>query len=93
MQRLDKRQVRRSFAAASASYDQLASLQRRVGLELLERFPVAAGPGMDLGCGTGFLTAEILKCQDGDWLAVDIAYPMLSDARHKLAQCASVSYL
>ena len=36
---LDKRLVNRSFAAAANEYDSNAELQRKVGLQLLKRFP------------------------------------------------------
>lgn len=94
MSRLDKRQVRRSFAAATDTYDQLAGLQRKVGLELLQRFPVMAVDGVDLGCGTGFLTTELLRNQPkAAWLALDIAWPMLMAARNKLSRQTAVRYL
>lgn len=84
---LDKLRVRQSFAAAAASYDTAADLQRRVGLDLLRRFPLssAAGPVMDLGCGTGFLAGEIMNggC-DERLLAVDLVLPMLEICRRKL---------
>lgn len=83
---LDKTKIRRSFAAAAHSYDGLAGLQRRVGLELLGRFPLAAETGilLDLGSGTGFLTQELAKAAPGEQLvALDIALPMLQTSRLK----------
>ncbi|QPK65337.1 malonyl-ACP O-methyltransferase BioC [Methylomonas sp. LL1] len=83
---LDKAKVRRSFAAAADSYDGLADLQRRVGLELLRRFPLERRQGalVDLGCGTGFLTHQVASIIGGRQLiAVDIALPMLLASRRK----------
>lgn len=81
---LDKSNIRRSFGAAADSYDSSAALQRRVGMALLDKFPLqsAAGPVLDVGCGTGFLTRQ-LTMQDDDrpLLAMDIALPMLQAAR------------
>lgn len=91
---LDKRLVNRSFGAAAAQYDQHAELQRRVGLELLNRFPPLAQQGLDLGCGTGFLTQELASRRPADhWLAIDLALPMLNVCRERLRQSKGVSYL
>lgn len=86
---LAKERIKRSFAKASASYDPVATLQRQVGRGLLEgvgRIP-AGSTTVDLGCGTGFICAEILQRQavpPDRILAIDIALPMLQMARQKL---------
>lgn len=83
---LDKQRVKRSFAAAATSYDSVAELQRRVGLELLRRFPPASDVQtlLDLGSGTGFLSGEIAASGfSGQLLAADLAMPMLEVSRQK----------
>jgi malonyl-CoA O-methyltransferase len=48
--------VRRNFARAAATYDEVAVLQREVGSRMLERLDyVRIEPQrvLDLGCGTG----------------------------------------
>jgi malonyl-CoA O-methyltransferase len=59
---LDKAKIRQSFAAASLTYDGVAELQRTVGKELLDTNEPGSLSGtlLDLGCGTGFLTAKLL---------------------------------
>lgn len=82
----DKNQVKRSFSAAAAGYDEFADLQRKVGLALLEKFPVMDGqvPVLDLGCGTGFLAGRMAESSLArPLLAMDIAMPMLSAGREK----------
>jgi malonyl-CoA O-methyltransferase len=59
---LDKAKIRQSFAAASLTYDGVAALQRSVGKALLNTVNTESLTGtlLDLGCGTGFLTAKLL---------------------------------
>jgi malonyl-CoA O-methyltransferase len=82
---LEKSKVRQAFAAAAQNYDSLAELQRRVGTALLQRFPVEPGKGvlLDVGCGTGFLTHQLVSVFLGRVLALDIAWPMLQTSRQK----------
>ena len=93
---LDKGKIKQSFGAAASSYDQLAGLQRQVGRDLLSLFPPVETDGwvMDLGCGTGFLTRQLLKInQQQSLLAVDIALPMLTAARQKNSLDSQIAYL
>ena len=86
--RLDKQGIRRSFARAAEGYDDLAGLQRQVGISLLQRFPLlyTCAPVVDLGCGTGFLSRQLSVCIPDGWLlAIDIAMPMLQHAKRKAA--------
>ena len=93
---LDKNKVRQSFGAACMSYDGVAELQRTVGRQLIEKGKVAglSGAILDLGCGTGFLTGELLKSPAVEQLlALDIALPMLQTTRRKLPGYADVSFV
>lgn len=82
---LDKGKVRQSFAAAARTYDDFAELQRQVGLDLLQHFPLEVGDGpiLDVGCGTGFLTEQLCSTTSSQLLALDIALPMLQISRRK----------
>lgn len=93
---LDKVRVRSSFAAASNTYDGLAALQRSAGSTLLNQFADTAVSGkvLDLGCGTGFLTGNLLnfpRCQK--ITALDVALPMLKKTRDKFFPEANLNYL
>lgn len=96
---LDKAKIKRSFSAASLTYDSAAKLQRDTGRALLDSIDVKSCHGVivDLGCGTGFLTAELLKSMLQPNLnaivTLDIAWPMLLQARDKLGQQRQVHYV
>ncbi|MCK9637677.1 MAG: malonyl-ACP O-methyltransferase BioC [Methylobacter tundripaludum] len=91
---LDKAKIRQSFAAASVTYDGVADLQRSVGKALLDSVDKEnpAGTLLDLGCGTGFLTAG-LSARTRPIIALDIALPMLQVTRTKLIDTANVGYV
>lgn len=59
---LDRAKIKQSFAAASVTYDNVAALQRTVGKALLGANNAESLDGtlLDLGCGTGFLSAQLL---------------------------------
>jgi len=78
-QHLDKSRLRQAFSTASPSYDAVAQLQRQVGLALLANRNIEAWQGkvLDIGCGTGFLTSELLARSSAELIALDIALPKL----------------
>jgi malonyl-CoA O-methyltransferase len=85
---LDKHQVRQSFSGAAESYDSVASLQRNVGLALIKQAGAESFSGtvLDLGCGTGFISSQIMSTNDiNQMILLDIALPMLQIAQQKLA--------
>ena len=93
---LDKARIKRSFAAASVTYDSVAELQRTVGKELLHSIDTTklAGTLLDLGCGTGYLTSELLAHSDHETtIALDIALPMLQTTRCNLPDQRNVIYV
>ncbi len=93
---IDKNKVRQSFASAAKSYDGLAALQRKVGLELLNDLSGISAHKciVDIGCGTGFLTKELLKnLSITNIIAVDIALSMVEHTKDKLAGYDNISYL
>ncbi|MEY3761041.1 MAG: malonyl-[acyl-carrier protein] O-methyltransferase BioC [Pseudomonadota bacterium] len=93
---LDKARIKRSFAAASNTYDSVAELQRTVGRELLQAIDTThlKGTLLDLGCGTGFLTGELLaRSRYESMIALDIALPMLQAAQGKLVDQPNINYI
>jgi malonyl-CoA O-methyltransferase len=85
--KIDKQQARLAFARAARDYDAAAVLQREVGDRLLERLDyIHFTPTtiLDVGAGTGYCTSRLQKkFPKARLLALDIAQPMLVQARHK----------
>ena len=84
---IDKRQARRAFERAAATYDAAAELQNEVGERMLERLDyVRLKPRriLDLGAGTGRFAADLLKrYRRAEVVALDIAPAMLTHARSR----------
>jgi malonyl-CoA O-methyltransferase len=85
---IEKKQVANSFSRAAKSYDEVASLQRRVGESLCQFIPVscvnknAVEVVVDLGCGTGFFTPKLSSIfPDAQLLGVDLAEGMVNHAK------------
>jgi malonyl-CoA O-methyltransferase len=93
---IDKNKVRQSFASAAETYDGLAALQRKVGLDLLADLTGICADQciVDIGCGTGFLTRELLtNLSARKIIAVDIALSMMQITKNKLAQYEKIQYI
>ncbi|MEQ1635832.1 MAG: malonyl-ACP O-methyltransferase BioC [Methylococcales bacterium] len=88
----DKLKIRRAFAKASVSYDDFAQLQLVVANSLLHKNALTSlyGNVLDIGCGTGFLTHQLQQMGGfRQLLALDIAIPMLLQARQRLLDSAN----
>lgn len=81
--RVDKKNIRRSFGKAAASYDRFAILQREVGTQLLSQMNFETPQKiLDVGCGTGFISRHFYQ-ENNVVLALDIATDMLLYARQQ----------
>jgi malonyl-CoA O-methyltransferase len=87
---LDKRQVRKAFERAAASYDQAAVLQREVCDRMLSRLDyIKYVPDvvLDAGSGTGYGTRKLLgRYPAARILAIDIAREMHRVARPSVSR-------
>ncbi len=92
---IDKNKVRQSFSQASTYYDELALLQKKVGRDLFSKFFIERTNNIvDIGCGTGFLTYDLLEKGRAEQVtAVDLSLSMLQISRRKFEQFASVNYI
>ena len=94
--RLDKRRIKQSFAKAASTYDGVADLQRQVGRALLRSVDIEQCQGVlvDLGCGTGFLTSELVaRANYQHLIALDIAHAMLKTTQGKLDSKDAIDYV
>jgi malonyl-CoA O-methyltransferase len=88
---LKKRSIGESFSRAASTYDAAAHLQRTVADKLINFFPARKiARVLDIGCGTGFVTQQLLELSD-QVIAADLAYGMLNAAQKKSA--ASIYWL
>ena len=84
---LEKTKIKHSFSDAAKTYDSVASLQRQIGLDLLnsQALDNLQGVVLDLGCGTGFLTQELAPhCHHASLIALDLSQMMLERCREKV---------
>jgi malonyl-CoA O-methyltransferase len=92
---LDKAAIGYSFSLAAASYDRWAEPQRKIAERLdrlLARQP-CAGSVLELGCGTGIMTALLQRRYPSSRiLAVDIAPGMIEFCRQRGATGGTVRY-
>lgn len=86
---LDKRQLRSAFERAATSYDQAAVLQREVCDRMIARLDyIKYIPDIiiDAGSGTGYGSRQLAaRYPNSKFLAVDIAWGMLAQARPELS--------
>ncbi len=92
-----KQGIRRNFVRRAASYDCHAGVQRFMAWQLLAKAegPVAqAARILEVGCGTGYLTAELRRLNPGAHLvAVDLDAALLDRARHRLGPDPRVAWV
>lgn len=88
-----KLRVAESFSRAASSYDAAAQLQRNIGAALLATLPASMrGTVLDIGCGTGFITGQLLQkyASSIDVVALDFAAGMLDRTHQQYASARCV---
>ncbi|MDS4020129.1 MAG: malonyl-ACP O-methyltransferase BioC, partial [Candidatus Competibacter sp.] len=85
--RPDRHGLRRSLEQAAGRYDEAAFLQREVGGRLLERLDfmkLAPAVIADIGCGTGLITAALMrKYRKARVIGLDLAPALVVRARKR----------
>lgn len=81
-----KAAVARSFGAKAAEYDAHAALQAQVAAHLAGLLPARDAPAvLEVGCGTGLLTAHLLDAYpQGDFVITDLTPEMLEACRQRV---------
>lgn len=75
------------FSAAASTYHPLANIQRRVAVKLMKLMPPCPAPPriLEIGCGTGLLTAMLACAFPTSQIdAIDISSAMIKKARDNL---------
>jgi malonyl-CoA O-methyltransferase len=92
---VDKQLMALHFSRHAADYDSVTRVQQAMGERLWAMADVQrAEDVLELGCGTGNLTARICRAQPNVQItAVDIAAGMLDQARAKLVGEAAVDFV
>ena len=101
---LDRRKTRLGFERAADTYDANAVLQREIGTRLTDRLDylrLQPQTILDLGCGTGAISAELLRrYPQAAVIGVDLAWNMVRktcaravDERNPTGVCADVARL
>ena len=89
--------LRRAFDAAADTYDAAAPVQRAVAQRLAEKIaalPLPPRPRiLEIGCGTGFLTAALRdRIWDADWLVTDLSPRMLDVCRTRVGTGSGIAF-
>ncbi len=92
-----KQSIRRNFARRADSYDRHAGVQRLMARELLDRVQeelTLSRRILEVGCGTGYLTASLRQGHPGSELvALDLDAALIAQARRRLGPDSQVSWL
>ena len=86
----------RAAFGRAANYDAHARTQRRVAASLAGRIAALPRPEaprvLEIGCGTGFLTAALRPRIGGDWTVTDLAPEMLARCRARIGEAPGLRY-
>jgi len=92
-----KQSIRRNFARRAGSYDRHAEVQRLMARGLLARVEEVlprARKILEVGCGTGYLTALLRQAnREAELVALDLDAALLAQARSRLGPDPRVSWL
>lgn len=93
-----KHKISESFGNAAGYYDKHADIQKEIANRLIAslrpwRDIIPAGPIIELGCGTGFVTEGLVDIYPGrDIIVTDLSKKMVSLCRKKLQHHDNLSF-
>ena len=87
---IDKDLVARRFAGAAATYDNAATVQRRIAARLLSLAPVDPSVTIEIGSGTGLLTRMFLERYTPEHLTLVDFNPVPTDGADTVAADAEL---
>jgi malonyl-CoA O-methyltransferase len=96
-ERVDKNRLGHNFNRQAAGYDQHAAVQQRLAQRLIHSLPALPRPPariLEIGCGTGYLTALLSRAFPAAHLtALDLAPAAVQAARKRLAAAPGIDFL
>jgi len=93
---VNKKAVARHFSDAASHYDAWATAQARIAQGLVSRLPDGLRPRrvVDLGCGTGLLSALLLtRFPEAAFIGLDMAQGMVEACRRRWSGLARAQFL
>ena len=85
---VDKGTLAEQFSGAAGRYDDWATAQAEIAAQLMQQLPADFAPSrmIDLGCGTGLLSAHLLKrYPQASLVGIDLAIGMVQHCRRHFA--------
>ena len=80
-----KQRIAKQFSKAATDYDLAAEVQAEIAFDNLMMMPEGLINTLDIGCGTGRVTRQLLSKSANVW-AVDIAQGMLQHAQQNIPE-------
>lgn len=86
--------IARNFGRCADTYERVAEIQRDTAETLASLLPELTAPSiLEIGCGTGFLTQQIVqKYKDGTFLITDISAEMVDFTKHKIPETENIDF-
>ncbi|NVK18273.1 MAG: methyltransferase [Methylocystaceae bacterium] len=90
---INKSHIQNSFGKASATYDQEAPVQKWTAALVADHVKNCVLPnnfkGLEIGCGTGFLTEHMLAQNiESEWFITDLSQEMLESCKDRVGERA-----
>lgn len=88
-----KQTVIKNFDAGAFHYDQYADIQKQVAIELCNKIQNTPKTILEIGCGTGFLTNELIdKFPEAQITSTDISSNMITKCQEKFKQSDKLKF-